>query len=85
MGPPGEKVLGKGTWMVLGGEFPPVSVGASKETDKAGDPGGPVLGVSAFTAVACAQSSEELCSVTEKRERKTGNIRILGGPGNEDS
>lgn len=86
MGPPGEKVLGKGTGRALGGEFPPFPVGASKESDGDGDTGGPMPGVSAFTAAACAQSSEELRSVTEREtERKTGSIRILEARGNEGS
>lgn len=82
MGPPGEKVLGKGTWMILGGEFLPGSVGPQKRVMGAEDPAGPVVGVSAFTAVACAQASEELCSVTPKKERGW-EYQDFGGQGNE--
>ena len=48
----------------------------------AGDPPGPVVGVSAFTAVACAQASEEQCSVTPKKERGW-EYQDLGGQGKE--
>lgn len=63
---------GKGYRRALGVSFRHFRWGGLKGERWGRAAGGPMPGVSAFTAAACAQSSEELRSVTEREtERKT--------------